>query len=246
MNGPLVSLVIPAYNEAGRLSATLAHCVEFFQQWGQPWEILVVDDGSTDGTASVLAAISATEPDVRVLSVAHGGKGLAVRAGMLAARGRWRMFADADLAVDIVQLPDFLAASADVAIGSREAPGARRIGEPLSRHLIGRVFNWSVQLLVMRGISDTQCGYKMFSADAANTLFTKSRLRGFGFDVEVLYLARRHGMSIRQIPVVWHHRAGTRVRLGTGMAAFFQLVQIRWNGFVGAYDDPPGHARSVS
>ena len=237
MPAPFVSLVIPAYNEAHRLPNTLNRCVEFFRQWGHPWEILVVDDGSTDGTAAAVAALGATVPEVRCLTVPHGGKGLAVRAGMLAAGGRWRMFADADLAVDITQLPDFLVTHADVAIGSREAPGARRIGEPFTRHLIGRVFNLFVQILVLRGVSDTQCGCKMFSAESARTLFSQSRLRGFGFDVELLYLAKRHGLSLREIPVVWHYRPGSRVRVGTGLSAFLQLAQIRWNALTGAYDD---------
>lgn len=106
----------------------------------------------------------------------------------------------------------------------------------MTRHLIGRVFNLFVQMLVLRGVSDTQCGYKMFSAEAARTLFSQSRLRGFGFDVELLYLAKRHGLSLREIPVVWHHRPGSRVRVGTGLSAFLQILQIRWNALTGVYD----------
>jgi dolichyl-phosphate beta-glucosyltransferase len=133
-----------------------------------------------------------------------------------------------------------------VAIGSREAVGASRIGEPVWRHLIGRIFNLGVRLIAVPGIHDTQCGYKLFSAAATERLFATGRLNGFAFDVELLYLARRAGLQIREVPITWHHRPGSRVRLGTGLAAFLQILQIRWNDLLGRYDAELQRAHQTS
>ena len=236
MDTPQFSLIIPAYNESSRLLHTLQRCIVSLEKHVSGWEILVVDDGSSDDTRRVASQIADQDPRIRVLAAPHGGKGAAVRRGMLAARGAWRFFADADLAVDLDQLPNFLAADGDVVIGSREAPGARRIGEPRSRHLIGRAFNLIVRAVAVRGIRDTQCGYKLFSARAAESLFQMSRLNGFAFDAEVLFLAQRYGFAIREVPVTWHYRTGSRVRLQAGLAAFGQILRIRWNDMMGRYD----------
>jgi dolichyl-phosphate beta-glucosyltransferase len=158
---------------------------------------------------------------------------------MLAARGAWRFFADADLSMDLDQLPRFFAAGGDVTIASREAPGAQRIGEPWSRHLIGRAFNMVVRLFAVPGVHDTQCGYKLFSAQVVQELFPIARLNGFAFDVELLYLARHAGMEIREVPVTWVHRPGSRVRIRTGLLAFLQVLEIRWNDLLGRYDAAP-------
>ena len=236
MDTPHFSLVIPAYNESGRLRHTLQQCVAALDTHPPGWEIIVVDDGSTDDTRMVATEAAERDARIRVLAAPHGGKGAAVRRGMLEARGRLRFFADADLAVGLDQLPRFFEADADVVIGSREAPGARRIGEPVFRHLVGRAFNLIVRLIAVRGIRDTQCGYKLFSARAAELLFRLSRLDGFAFDVELLFLARRNGLTVREVPVTWHHRTGSRVRLQTGLMAFAQILQIRWNDLRGRYD----------
>lgn len=238
-----LSVVIPAYNESGRLLDTLQRCAARLQDRVPSWEIIVVDDGSEDDTRDIAGRVAAGDPRVRVIAAPHGGKGAAVRRGMLEARGRWRFFADADLSMDLDQLPAFFAEPADVAIASREAPGARRIGEPWPRHAIGRVFNLLVRLIAVPGVQDTQCGYKLFSAEAAQQLFPSARLNGFAFDVELLYLARRAGLRVREVPVTWHHRPGSRVRLRTGLAAFAQVVGIRCNDLLGRYHAAPrrGH-----
>lgn len=233
---PYLSVVIPAYNESQRLGATVQSCAGFLQDWASSWEILVVDDGSTDGTAAVVERLAASEPRVRLIRAPHSGKGAAVRRGMIAACGSWRFFADADLSMDLQDLSRFFEVPADVAIGSREVPGSRRIGEPLWRHIVGRAFNVCVRLLAVRGIRDTQCGYKLFTAEAAARLFGTARLNGFAFDVELLFLARRAGLRVREVPITWRHRSGTRVNLRTGVVGFFQILQIRWNDLLGRYD----------
>jgi glycosyltransferase involved in cell wall biosynthesis len=223
-----LSVVIPAYNESRRLPGTLDRVAGHLSAYPDSWEIVVADDGSTDDSAAIVERYSASEPRIRLLRCPHGGKGSAVRAGMLAAAGRWRLFVDADLPVDLAELPRFLEVPTDVAIGSREAPGARRIGEPRTRHLMGRTFNMCAQLLLVPGINDTQCGCKLFSASAARQLFTESSVDGFAFDVELLFLARRAGFTVREVPLTWHYRPGSRVRLSTGLKAFGQLLTIWW------------------
>ena len=235
MDTPHLSVIIPAYNESQRLQGTLERCQVRLDACVPSWEIIVADDGSEDDTRAIAEGVSAVEPRVRVLAAEHGGKGAAVRRGMLAARGRWRFFADADLSMDLDQLPHFLAQHADIMIASREAPGARRIGEPSSRHVIGRLFNLIVRLVALPGIHDTQCGYKLFSAAAVQQLFPAARVNGFAFDVELLYLARRAGFRIVEVPVTWSYRQGSRMRLGTGLMAFAQILQIRWNDLLGRY-----------
>jgi dolichyl-phosphate beta-glucosyltransferase len=214
--------------------------VSFLEGWGKTWEIVVVDDGSTDDTASVVETFNAGDQRIRLLRASHGGKGAAVRAGMLESRGRWRVFADADLSMDLSELPKFFEEPVDVAIASREAPGAERIGEPLSRHVVGRLFNVCVRALVVPGIQDTQCGYKLFTDEAARQLFPLSRVDGFAFDVELLFLARRAGFRVREVPITWRHKPGSRVRMQTGLAAFSQLLAIRRNALLGRYRNQSG------
>ena len=209
-----LSIVIPAFNEERRLPATIHSLGEFLRR--QPWdvEIRVVDDGSTDGTAVVVEQLAAANADVVLQREPHRGKGGAVKAGMLAARGEFRFLCDADLSMPAAELPRFLpplVGACDVAIGSREGPGAHRVGEPWRRHLTGRLFNWTIQALVMRGIPDTQCGFKMFTAEAAQAIFPNVTLDGWAFDVEALAIARTLGFRIVQVPIEWHHRPESQV-----------------------------------
>jgi dolichyl-phosphate beta-glucosyltransferase len=166
---------------------------------------------------------------------------------MLEARGTWRFLADADLSMPISELKRFLDATqdADVIVGSREARGARRVGEPWLRHVIGRVFNWAVKLLVFRGIDDTQCGFKLFSARAAQVLFPLQQLDGFGFDVEILFLARRAGLVIREVPITWVYRRDSKVNVMSGARAFVDLFAVRWYQFRGAYPSRAEMAQSL-
>jgi hypothetical protein len=207
------------------------------------WEIVVADDGSHDRTREVAAAAAAADDRIRLLELPHRGKGAAVRRGLLEAQGEWRYIADADLATPPEDLPLFLAHIQDPAtalvIGSREAPGSRRLGEPWIRHWIGRFFNWFVRFLVVPGISDTQCGFKLFSARAVELICPYLTIQGFAFDVEVLALARRAGLSIREVGVTWDGNQESRVAFAGGAAAFIDVIRIRWRLWRGTYSSQP-------
>jgi dolichyl-phosphate beta-glucosyltransferase len=244
VTGPGLSVVIPAFNEAHRLPATLARLREHLRGQDRPHEILVVDDGSSDGTADV--ARSAGE-DVRVLRhVPNRGKGYAVRRGMRAATGERRLMTDADLSTPIEELSKLEAEidrGYDVAIASRAVAGARiEVHQPAYREAMGRAFNVLVQALLLPGLADTQCGFKLFTAAAAEAAFGACRLDGFSFDVEALYVARRRGLRIAEVPVVWRNDAATRVGLGGGGAAFLDLFRIRLSALRGDYGPPAGEA----
>lgn len=236
-----LSVVVPAFNEETRIARTVSEIVAEIDRLSLDGELVVVDDGSSDGTASMVEQAARTDARIRVVRASHGGKGATVRRGMLEARGEWRFLADADLSMPITELKRFLDAmhsrGEDVLVGSREAAGAVRVGEPWSRHIIGRVFNWMVKLLVLRGIDDTQCGFKLFSARAAEMLFPLQRLDGFGFDVEVLFLARRAGFAIREVPLTWVYGRDSKVSLASGARGFADILAVRWNQLRGAY--PP-------
>jgi glycosyltransferase involved in cell wall biosynthesis len=239
LTSPSLSIVIPTYNEEPRIAGTLEKVVRFLEAQSYGWEVVVVDDGSTDGTAALVEERAKAEARIRLERRPHAGKGWTVRHGMLAAKGRLRMLCDADLAMPIEFLPRFLAKideGHDVAIGSREAHGARRFGEPAGRHLIGRAFNWCVRLLAVRQFQDTQCGFKCFRAGAAETLFPLQRTKGFGFDVEVLYLAVRKKMQVAEVPIDWHHQPRSKVRpMVDSFIMLRDMVAVRLNGLLGRY-----------
>jgi dolichyl-phosphate beta-glucosyltransferase len=216
-NPIMLSIIIPAFNEATRLPETLTRLRAFLaaQGWLAATEVIVVDDGSVDGTLGVTARLRVAWPHLAVMSLPHRGKGAAVRRGLLAARGEFVFFGDADFSMPVEQIARFLPPAspmADLVIGSREALGARRFGEPTYRHVMGRIFNWLVKLAVVRGFDDTQCGFKRLTNAAAHALGTELRLDGWSFDVELLALARRRGFTIAEIPIDWHHECHSRVR----------------------------------
>jgi glycosyltransferase involved in cell wall biosynthesis len=221
-----LSLIIPAYNEAIRIVTTIREAATWLTAQPFATELIVVDDGSDDETADLAERELSRFGRGRVLRIAHGGKAAAVRAGMLAATCEQIAFCDADLATPLPYLAELraaLAAGCDVAIGSREGAGARRIGEPPYRHLMGRVFNGLVRLLLVPGVHDTQCGFKLFRAEVARDLLRRSRLyrdgrqtitgpRVTAFDVELLTIARLHGYRLCAVPVVWSYGEGSKVR----------------------------------
>ncbi len=243
-----LTVVIPAYNEARRLRRTLPKAVEFLRQQNFTFEILVVDNGSTDATLEVIRALAQTYPEIRPLHTRLRGKGRAVKMGMLAARGKYRFLADADWSMPVEEILRFLppqAPAGDILIGTREGPGAIRYNEPWYRHLIGRVFNWMVQLLALPGIRDSQCGFKCFRADVAERIFPCQRLMGMSFDVEILFIARRMGYHIVEVPISWYFDPDSRVRLvQDSLRMAWDLLTIRWNALRGRYEPPCTHVDS--
>ena len=242
---PFLTVVIPAYDEEARIEASIRRVAAHLAGRPYSWEITVVDDGSTDRTADIVSNLAAENPRVRLLRIPHGGKGAAVKHGMLESDAEWRFLCDADLSMPPEQIDRFFqgedgAPRFDVSIGSREAPGARRFDEPPSRHLIGRVFNQVVRVFAVRGLDDTQCGFKLFRGDVAWVLFGRQRLPGFAFDVEVLYLARKSGFSIGEIAIDWYHHGGSKVNLTKGASAFVDILKVRFNDLLGRYSEPPG------
>ncbi|MDA0733723.1 MAG: glycosyltransferase family 2 protein [Chloroflexi bacterium] len=232
LQSPFLSIVIPAYNEESRILETLGQVVEFLASQSYSWEVVVVDDGSTDGTASLVSDFASRHSSVRLITVPHRGKGWAVKHGMLDAAGAYRFLCDADLSMPIEQVERFLPPQldgVDIAIGSREAPNSRRIGEPARRHTMGRLFNGLVRVLAVPGLDDTQCGFKCFRGEIVSELFQRQTLDGFAFDVELLFMAYRSGMKIQEVGIDWYYRDQSKVRqIHDSFAMTRDLLKIRW------------------
>lgn len=250
-DAPFLSVVVPAYNEEQRLPDTLAQILAYLEQQLYRSEVIVADDGSADGTAALVERLMQRYPNVQLLRLDHRGKGFAVRAGALAARGEYVLLCDADLAVPIEEwekLQGSLEGGCAVAIGSREGLGARRLGEPRYRHLMGRVFNLIVRVVAVGGIQDTQCGFKALRQPVAADLFRRVRIYGenarpvqgaavTAYDVELLYLARLRGYSIGEVPVLWRYGTETKVDpLRDSLRNLRDVLQVRWNALRGLYE----------
>lgn len=209
-----LSIIIPAHNEEQRLPPTLKTIDAYLEKQTYASEIIVVENGSRDLTAIVTEAFAADHPRVRLLRESGRGKGLAVRRGMLEAQGAYRFICDADLSMPIEEVAKFLPptlSNYEVAIGSREAPRARRFNEPPYRHFQGRVFSNLVKIFALPGFEDTQCGFKCFSAQAAQDIFSVQKFDGMSFDVEALFIARKRGYKILEVPIDWYYRSESRV-----------------------------------
>ena len=240
------SIVIPAHNEAARILPYLQNITSYMRGRGQPYEILVADDGSTDATASVVETMMASAQEIQLLRAPlRQGKGAAVRRGMASAIGRLQLFTDADGATpiqELARLEQALANGADLAIGSRSLasrlPGYT-VQARLHRTILGNLFNSIVQRSGLSGIADTQCGFKLFRRTVATDLFGVSSINGYGFDLELLYVARRRGYNIAEIPVNWSDQPGSKVRaLRDGLAMLRELAVIRRNSAKGCYTLP--------
>jgi glycosyltransferase involved in cell wall biosynthesis len=203
---PLLSIIIPAYNEQSRLPETLLKAGKFLGNQEYTSEVIVVNNNSTDLTAEIINEYSLSFPFITGIFEATPGKGAAVRAGMKTAQGQYRFMCDADLSMPIDEVNNFIPPKlegVDIAIASREAKGAVRYQEPLIRHWGGRVMNWLIQLMILPGLNDTQCGFKCFSAAVVEDLFHYQTLPGWAFDIELLFIARQRGYSIQEIPIPW-------------------------------------------
>jgi glycosyltransferase involved in cell wall biosynthesis len=236
---PLLSIIVPAHNEENRLPQSVEAILEFIHSQTYESEIIIVENGSSDNTAQISHDFAARHPEIQALQEPVAGKGLAVRRGMLAAKGDFRFICDADLSMPIDEVNHFLPPQAppfDVAIASREIPGAVRYGEPYYRHLIGRAFNLLVRIVTLPGLQDTQCGFKCFRAEAAEELFPLQTITGWTFDVEILFIARERGMQVIEIPINWYFNSGSRVRILRDSATMFaDLFRIRLNNLKGVY-----------
>ena len=235
------SVIIPAYNESSRLRPTLDELLRYFEQRQWDVEILVVNDGSRDDTADIVHEYARAHPQiVLVENPGNHGKGYSVRNGMLRARGDICLFTDADLSSPITEAPklfDAITAGADIAIGSRWLRADLQTErQPLYRQLFGRIYNVVLRIFLGLKFVDTQCGFKAFRREAAQRIFPLQRIERWGFDPEILFLARRLGFSVEEVPVVWAHSEGTRLSpFRDGVRMFGEVLRIRWNSFAGAY-----------
>lgn len=237
---PLLSIIIPAYNEERRLQLSLPKIHTFLETQPYEAEVIVVENGSTDHTAAIVEQFAKQFPYIRLLQVTTRGKGLAVKQGMLAARGTYRFMCDADLSMPIEELEKFMPPQLEgyeVVIGSREAPGSRRVNEPEYRHMIGRISNFIIKVMALRGYEDTQCGFKLFTQEAAEDLFTVQRTNGIGFDVELIYIADKRGYKVYEMPVTWYFDPESKMRLiDDSLKMIGELWEIRRNWRKGLYE----------
>jgi dolichyl-phosphate beta-glucosyltransferase len=241
---PEISVIVPAYNEEKRLGRTLTRIRDYFAGRAMgpaELEIIVVDDGSTDGTAQVARDLAGEMPFLRLVTNRRNhGKGYSVRQGMLEAQGRVALFTDADLSTPIEECEKLFAAiraGNDVAIGSRAVDRSLiAVHQSRSREVAGMIFNGFVRIMTGLPFHDTQCGFKAFVRERCRIIFEQQRIEWFGFDPEVLFLARRHGLRTVEVPVRWAHDPGTKIRMvSDSLRMLGDLLHIRWNWLLGRY-----------
>ncbi len=249
MSKTFLSVVIPSYNEKKNFGrGVLEKLIDYLSSQPYTWEVILTDDGSTDGTQEILKEFAQKNRGVTFLPNIHGGKGPTVAAGMLAAQGEYRLYTDFDQSTpisDIEKMWPYIEDGEDIVIGSRAVQGARRDDEPWYRHIMGKGFNMVVQFFALPGIYDTQCGFKLFSAQATEDLFPrlvvyarKERQDAFtgAFDVELLYLAKKRKYSISEVPVLWIHNESDRVSpVKDSIRMFIDILKIRWVDINGHY-----------
>lgn len=238
-SSPFLSILFPAHNEQDRLLDALMAANEYLKKKNFSSEIIIVENASTDDTLAIANTFAASHDHVRVFHQDERGKGRAVRYGMLEAKGKYRFVCDVDLSMPIEEIDHFLPSQQsayDIAIASREARGAVRYGEPLYRHLVGRVFNNLVRLLTLPDLNDTQCGFKCFTAEAAELLFPKMTITGWTFDVEILAIAKQAGLKVIEIPIQWYYHEHSKIHvLRDSMRMAADLLIIRRNIRRGTY-----------
>ena len=240
---PFLSIIIPAHNEANRLPDTLEQVFGFLKKQTFTAEVLVVENGSSDKTFEIAQGFAAHHANLRVIQNDWRGKGLAIQRGIQEAQGEYLFLCDADLSMPIAEISKFIPPQlpkVDIAIASREAPGAVRYHEPYYRHFTGRVFNTLIRLLVLPTLQDTQCGFKCIRADVARDIFRYQTLTGWAFDVEMLFIARHHRYQVVEIPIHWYFNADSKISvLRDSLRMFLDLLVIRRNARRGLYDPKP-------
>jgi glycosyltransferase involved in cell wall biosynthesis len=252
---PTYSIVVPAYNESARLGASLEKILGYIAQQNWSAEVIVVNDGSRDDTAEIVRRLAQSNPALRLIeNPGNRGKGYSVRHGMLQAHGSVVVFSDADLSSPIEELPKLLNAlnnGADIAIGSRWLQSETQTQrQPLHRQLFGRIFNLMLRITLGLHFKDTQCGFKAFQKQAVQKIFPLQKIERWGFDPEILFLARKFGFKVKEVPVAWAHRDGTSINpLLDGSRMFLEMLHIRWNDITGKYDAasplPPEPAKTI-
>ena len=241
MEAPTYSIILPAYNESARIAATLETILVHATQRNWNVEIIVVNDGSSDHTAEIVCEYASKHPVLRLLeNPGNRGKGYSVRNGMLQAKGDILLFSDADLSSPIEEADKLFAAiakGAEIAIGSRWVdPGLQIRRQPLYRRIFGRIFNLALRISLGLRFKDTQCGFKAFTRRSAQAIFPLQKIERWGFDPELLYLAKKFGFTISEVPVAWSHREGTRIHpLRDGIRMLSELLKIRWYALTGNY-----------
>lgn len=235
-----LSVIIPAHNEENRLPNTLEQVLRFLEKQSFTSEVIVVENGSSDNTLDVAQKYAEQNKNIRVIQ-SERGKGAAVKRGILEAKGEYRFMCDADLSMPVEEITKFIPPAYkdfEIAIASREAKGAIRYNEPFYRHLGGRGINLIIQVLILPGLNDTQCGFKCFRADAAEKIFNLQTLHGWSFDIELLFLARRQGYRIHEVPIHWYHHAETKVSaLRDALRMIQDIFRIRVNAWRGVYNE---------
>lgn len=246
---PYLSVIIPAYNEEPNFKkGILDEVPQYLEKQDYPYEVLIVDDGSEDATCQLAEDFTKKHKDTHIIKNPHQGKAETVKSGVAKAKGEFILFTDFDQATPITEVEKLLPffPQYDIVIGSRQLPGAKREKEPFYRHLMGLVFNLVVQLIAVRGIWDTQAGFKCFKADVAKNLFNQLKVYGKGkkvkgalvtaFDVELLFIAKKRGYKIKEVPIIWHHVSTTRVNpLKDSLRMFRDVVRVRLNDLRGVY-----------
>jgi glycosyltransferase involved in cell wall biosynthesis len=236
---PKLSIIIPAYNEEKRIGLSLDKVVTFVSTQAYPIEVLVVNNNSRDRTAEIIDSFVEEFPFMRRVDQPIQGKGAALRKGIMEGRGDILFIADADFSMPVEEIAKFMPAmheGYDIAIGSRELPESNRVGEPEYRHIMGRVYNFVVRLFAIPKIHDTQCGFKAFKRDVAREIFPMQTIDGWGFDVEILYIALQRGYTLYEVPITWHYMPESRVNpLRDSIDMFLDVFRVRWNGLRGRY-----------
>ena len=241
MPKPFLSVIIPAYNEAKRLPLTLIDIDKHLDEQEYSYEIVVVNDGSTDATAEIVARFAPLINNLRLINNDENkGKGAAVRQGMLEAKGLWRLFMDADNSTSIVEfnkMIPYFKSGYEVVIGSRAVKGSRKMPpQPFYKEILGKMGNWIIQLTLLYGLKDTQCGFKCFSEEAVENIFPLTKINKWGFDAESLALARVLHYKIKEMPVFWVNDARTHVKLKDYLQVLLETVKVRWWLWRNAYN----------
>ncbi|HBR22201.1 MAG TPA: glycosyl transferase [Nitrospiraceae bacterium] len=240
----LLSVVIPAYNEELRISSTLERLCGYLRDNSWEFEVIVVDDGSSDSTVSIVENLSRKYGNIRLIQYSkNAGKGHAIRTGVLSSRGSLLLMCDADLSTpieEIEKLTPFIRSGFDIAIGSRGLMESDLVvRQPWYREIMGKVFNVFVKIMVIRGLKDTQCGFKLFNGNVSRRLFGKTCIKGFSFDVEVLFLARQEGYKIKEVPIRWLNSPMSKVKITRDpLKMFLDLLKIRTYWLLGKYNKP--------